>query len=186
MKKFLLINTIILSLGASLSFASGGSHSAPQVSDLLFPFINFVILLMLLYFFLRSKAVDFFRSRSTNIKVDIEKSKEMYADAYRKYEEIEGKLKNADIEGKELLKSLKDEAELEKKHMVKAASEFSEKLKSDSERIINNELKKATRRLKKETVNLATMLAKQELQKEMSAEQQKQLGAEFVDQLKEV
>ena len=179
-KNFTAICFSFLFVGVAQASGDAGGHMDKMFWYSVF---NFSVLAFILYFFLKKPAKDFFRSRSTLIAVDVQNTKKMYDDAYRKYEEIEAKLKNADVEGKKLLQSLKEEAESEKKHMLQVANEFSEKMEKDTQRIIGNEVKRAVSRLKKETVNLATQLAASELESQLDAEKQKQIGKDFIVEL---
>lgn len=167
-----------------LSFASqaseGGAH-ALGLWDIVFPLTNFALLFLGIYFLLKRRAGEFFASRSLNVKMSVEKAKKLYDEAYRQYEEIDAKLKNADVEGKKLIADIKAESESEKKQIVAHAREMAEKIAADSKRMADQEVVKAMQRLKKEAVDLALQLARKKIESEINQEDQTRLGSGFVE-----
>lgn len=176
---------IIIVFWATQVFASGGetTHHGP---DLKFAYvvINFVLLVILLRFFFKNPAKEFFNSRALKTKIAIENSKKLYDEAFRYFEEVKAKLNNADVEGKELLNSVKNQAEQEKLKIIAQAKETSEKIKSDALRIAEQEVVKAKQELKSEAVHLAADIAAQQIKEQITPETQIRLGSEFISQIK--
>lgn len=154
-----------------------------MAQDFYFTVANFIIMIILLYFVLRHSVQAFFRNRATNTRLKMDKVKKIYNETYRKYEEIEAKLKNADIEGKKLLEALKHEGELEKQRLIRKAREAAHQIKFEAERVVKQELTRAKEALRQETTCLAASLAKTRLVELLTAEDQKQLGEEFLANL---
>lgn len=151
-----------------------------------FAVANFLLMITLFYFLLRRALPAFFRARSTNTRIEMEKVKKLYNEAYRKYEEIEAKLKNADVAGKKLLDSLKQEAELEKQRIIRKARESAYQSKFDSERAVKQEVQKAKESLRQETAELAARLAQNRIQASLSSDDQKNLAQEFLTELEKI
>lgn len=161
----------------------GAAHGSPFGKPFLYSLINFTILLIVLFIALRKPAAEFFRKRSTNTHLEMDKAKKYYDEAFHKYKEIDSKLKHADEEGRKLLDSLKRDGELEKHQILSHAQEVSQKIKMDSEKIVQQELRRAQEILKAETVNLAAELASRHLESSITPEDQKALAGEFIQEV---
>lgn len=157
-----------------------------MTKDFYFSVFNFLILSGILFFVLRKTARAFFRKRSTNTKLEIEKAKKFYDEAYRKLEEVEAKLNNVDVEGRKLLGELKQEGHLEKQRMLMQAKDLSLKIKNDTERTVKQEVLKAKEMLKKETSELVAELATEEIKKNITTEDQKSLSQEFLSEIEKM
>jgi len=190
MKKLVVaVSFLVIALFMAMNvYAAGDGGHAVGPGDLkfLYGIANFVILASLLYYLLRKAVPEFFRSRATKTKMTIDEARKSYDEAYRQYEEIEAKLKNADVESKELIATIKEEAEAEKLNIVKRARELAEKIKTDSERIAEQEVKKAGVALKKEAIKLSTELAEELIKQKISNDDQVKLSSNFVSQVKKV
>lgn len=184
---FLFLSVLAL-LANGLSEASSSAHASPakMTTDFYFTVANFLTMILVLYFVLRKSIQSFFRARATNTKLEMEKIKKIYNEAYRKYEEVESRLKNADLDGKKLLDSLKHEGELEKQRIIRKARETSHQIKFDAERVIKQELLKAKEGLRLETAELATRLATQKIQQTLTSADQDQLSTEFLENLSSI
>lgn len=153
---------------------------------LIYTVINFILLVILLSIGLRRPAKEFFSSKSLKTKMDIDEAKKLYDDAYRRFEEMEAKLKNADRESKEMIHRFKEHAELEKHRLIGQAREFSEKIKMDARRIADHEVQKAKHSLKAEVVRLSADLAAKKIKEELTNDDQVRLGTRFVEEIKKV
>lgn len=181
MKIILILVFCFLSVGVQ---ASSGEHHEVTVWTYAFPFINFFILLGVLFYFLKTPIKSMFANRSQNIAQLIRSSQQQHEQTVQAFDEIQNKLKNADDEAKALLKNLKSSAEAEKQNLLNLAQEFSQQLKNETQNLITQEVKKAQITLKTEVVNLSSDLAKAELSKKMTPEIQSRLQNEFISSLK--
>lgn len=190
MKKFAFISSLILALAVSaLAIASSGGHSGGHEAhgpDLKFLYvvINFTILACLLFFGLRKPAAEFFGTRALNSKKRLEEASKLHNEAKKQFELIQSKLTNAEAEGKELIKSVKAQAEQEKIAIIAHAKDLSQKIQKDAERMINQEVAKARAELKSEAVELAMTFAEDKIRKELTPEDQVRLGADFISGIK--
>ncbi|MCP5463963.1 MAG: ATP synthase F0 subunit B [Deltaproteobacteria bacterium] len=178
MNKLSFFIVLILTLALpGVSFAAEGHGPDP------FGIINFFILITLLFLVLKKPIPQFFRGRALKTKLAIDEAQKAYDDAFRHYEEIQCKLKNADVEGKELLASIKEEAELEKQKIVVQARELAENIKKDAKRLADHEIKRARVALKEEAISIAAELAAEKIKTRLSADDHQQIGKEFVGQI---
>lgn len=158
--------------------------SGPTDIKFLVSVLNFLILVGLLYFVLRKKVPEFFRSRATQTKLLLEEARKSYEEACHTYEAIEAKLKNADAEGRGLIAAIKEEAEAEKLTVLQRAKEMAEKIKTDSERLAEQEVKKARVSLQREATLLSVELAEGLIKKSINTGDQKKLSQDFVSRVK--
>ncbi len=145
--------------------------------------INFLALVLVLYIMLRKSVTDFFRKRSTTTRLEMEKSRKFYEESRTRYQEMTSKLDQASIEGKKLLDSIKRDGESEKQQMLESAKAFASKIKEDSEKIVQQELKRAQEALRAETANLAAELATKQIRDSITAADQTHLTNEFITEM---
>lgn len=172
---FLLVTAAVWASGGSSGHAIEGPGKA-----FIYTLINFTILSLGLYFGLKKHIVTFFRDRALTTQVTMEKAQKNYAETQQKLTEIETRLKNADKEGKNLIQAIKDESEAERQNMVKSAREMAERLQSDTQKIAEQEVRRAKELLKAEAVRVALELAGDEVKSQLTSEKQKKLSGEFV------
>lgn len=164
-------------------WASGSEHGhgvAGPGKAFLYAVVNFVLLLLALYFLLKKQAVTFFRDRALTTRMTMDKAQKVYAETQQRLTEIEGRLKNADQEGKNLIQAVKNESEAERQNILKSARDVAERLQNDTQRIAEQEVRRAKEMLKVEAVRVAMELAGQEVKNQLTPEKQKHLSGEFV------
>ncbi len=177
----MLVSVLLL---ASAAQASAEAHHEATVWTYAFPFINFAILLSVLFYFLKAPIKAMFSGRSSEIAQGVAEAQKHHAAAVQKFEDIQEKLKNADAEAKALLQSLKSSGTAEKDSVITAANQFAAQLKIETQNLIAQEVRKAQMTLRAETVNLAAELAQNELSKNLTPDVQSRLQNDFVNQLK--
>jgi len=170
-------------LNLKILAASGPMNVSHMDWSFYFSVINFVLFVAILFFLLRKSIIHFFKNRSHSTKNTMEEARKFYESAYRKYEEIEAKLKNADQKGKKLLEELKNEGELEKENLIKKAKEMAEIIKSDAEKTADQELLKAKEILKQQAAHLIAEMAEAELKSKLNLEDHRRLGSEFLAEI---
>lgn len=166
--------------------ASEGGHEEGPSMALVYWAINFAILVGGLLYFLRKPAKDFFASRSTLIRTNIDQARDLKANAEKKYAEYETRLKSIEKEMKELVASLQKDGELERRRIVEAAAQQVATLKNNGERMLQQELRKAKEELKKEAVTLATELAGDLIRKNMTPEDQGRLVDQYLQKMEKL
>ncbi len=176
------IATIGLILFPLVALASGGeAHHEAATMDLkfLYTVINFVILALGIYFLLRKSMPEFFANRALTIKMAIDESKKAYDIAFKNFHDLEVKIKNSDVESRELLASVKKQAEIEKEGVIAQALESAEKIKKDVQEIARQEVVKAKQAIKVEAVEMAAELAREKIKQTITAQKQIELGENF-------
>src|SRR4030095_13843196 len=129
--------------------AAEEAHGAVNwLKDVVFPWVNFLILFFLLLFLLRRPLKDFLLSRSKNLAQSIEAHAHEKQEAEAKALNYERRLKNIEEEMEDLIAVLKKEGELVRGKIVQEAEESSERIREMTERIGRQEVRKAKERLK--------------------------------------
>ncbi len=160
----------------------GGEHHGPGMA-VVYHAINFAILFGLLFYFLRKPAKEFFASRATLIRSNIEEAKQRKEEASKKYAEYERRLQSIEGEMQGLITGLKQDGELERKRLLETAEQQAASLQSNSERMLQQELRKAKEDLKREAVGLAGQLAEDLIRKNLTPEDQGRLVGQYLEKM---
>ena len=169
-------------LFAASEAAEGGEHHGPGMA-VVFHAINFAILVGLLFYFLRKPVKEFFASRSTLIRSNIDEAKSRKTEASQKYAQYEERLKSIEQEMQGLIQGLKQDGELERKRLLETAEHQAQALKSNSERMLQQELRKAKEDLKREAVGLAGQLAEELIRQNLSPEDQGRIVGQYLQKM---
>lgn len=165
-----------------------GAHHVVQGPDkyFLYALLNFAVLFAALFLALKKPAREFFAGRALTIKQAVDDSKKAYDLANQAFQTLEVKIKNSDAEASELIASVKKQAEIEKNGIVAQATESAEKIKKDVQEIARGEVIKARQILKVEAIEIAAGLAVEKMKQTLTAQDQIQLGQQFVNQVQKV
>lgn len=179
---------LAFSFGTSLAWAAGDAHDSHGIptKPLIYAAINFVLLILILSYFLRKPVKEFFATRAALIEKDIEDSQQLAREAKDKFEEYEQRLKNIVSETETLMESLKKDGELEKQRLIESAEQQAQSLKSTSESMMAQELKRAKEELKRESVELAAQMAEELLKKNINAGDQQRLVQDYLKKMEQV
>lgn len=172
-----------------MAFAEEGAHGAHEIAGpdraLLFSVINFAILSILLFKLLNKPVREFFAARAEAIRATVDEASLAHAQAAHDHQEITRRLQKVNTEAAELIKSLREEGEMERKKIIENANEFSARLKHDSQRIADAEMKKAREELKETAVHLARDLAGKIVVQVMDDREEEKLSKRYLEQLKQ-
>lgn len=171
--------------GAVVSSGEGhGAHGVDWIHGLIYPLINLFLLGGGLFLLLRKPFMEFFRDRSLHTRTELDAAKALYDTSFRQYEEIDTRLKHVQGQGLRLIDEIRAEANEEKTRIVREAGVLAEKIKTDTKRIAEQEVKRALESLKAEAVRLALGLAGKQVKERLKSEDQERLASEFVLELK--
>ena len=172
---------------SSLSFASGaeGAHEGGKSQWLEFAWktLDFVILVIFLYWMLAARIKDFFIGRRKDIKESLEKSTEQKTDAEKKYREYSEKLDKASAEIDGIFEMIKAQGIVEKQKIIEDAEKAARKIKEDAQTRIEQELKKASDELRTEAVALSVRMAEEILKKNITAKDHETMVREYMDKV---
>lgn len=174
-------------LWPTLAMAAGGGHGEGiPYKAIIFAAINFILLALILGYFLRGPVKEFFASRAVLIEKNIKESEQLKLSAQQKFTEYDERLKNIAAESQALVNELKKDGELESERILENAKKQAQALKENSERMMDQELKRAKEELKRESVELAAQMAEDLLKKNLKSEDQQRLVSDYLKKMESV
>ncbi len=181
----------LLALLFSLEFAlasegagHGGAQESGQMTDLLARTVNFILLLVILYFAMRKAAVkEFFRGRREQIKKKLDDLRKGKEEAERRYSELEKKLEEFEARKGEILEQFKTEGLAEKERIISEARERADQMVAQAELTVRREIQGAKSRLQAELFDVAAQKAKEIIVREIREEDQDNLINEFIEKV---
>ena len=164
--------------------AGGGADRSGDLLDLLYRFINFALLVIILFIVLRKVPIkEYFSSRIEGIKKELEDLKKQREAAQRKAQELESKLKAFEGERKEILAQYKADGLAEKERILAEARDRAKQILEQAEMSIQYEMQSAKKKLKQDVVALAAQRAEEIIAREMTDQDQDRLVDEFIEKL---
>jgi F-type H+-transporting ATPase subunit b len=176
MMKMKLFRTLPLLL---ISTPAWAGDAAPWMEIALHAF-NLSILLGVLFYFFGRKVKAMVAQRAADIQVAVDQANEARKAAQLKAEALDMKLR--DLEGQ--LAQIRSQAEVEAAQEAEAILARAEvdaaSIREAAERTIRDETARARQSLRTEAVSLAIQLAGQQLESQITADDQKRLAADFL------
>jgi F-type H+-transporting ATPase subunit b len=155
------------------------THGA-SASQLIFPFINFLIFLYLIKRFLLPYAKDYLRSRHEEIVRSLKEADEGKRRAEAMVQDYRGRLRRLDEESKKIREELRADGGREKAKLLSEAEELATKISADADFLAEQEFKLARQRLREEIARRAETVAAQLVRRHLTADDQKRFVEEFL------
>ncbi|MFU8855397.1 MAG: ATP synthase F0 subunit B [Deferrisomatales bacterium] len=169
--------TLLLTLGALLApavlWAAAEGTGRPPLYDLTMKFVNFGILVGLLYYFLRKPITQALAQRRDSIKKELEEALQARDAAEARYQEYKARVADLQAEIRTIHADFQAEGERQRGRLVADAEKAAESIRRQVESAAAHELKRATDELRTEVATLSVQLAEQLLAKAYTAEDQK-------------
>lgn len=173
---------------------SGGGHevseetgiSPEQWKNLLWWTVNFLLLVAILYKFVKDPVVNIFRSRREAILNEYEDLMAKKREAEKRYAELQEKLKGLEAEAKRLMEAFREQGEREKERIIAEARENAERIKQQAEFYIQQEVNRVKAELRKEVAEMAVKMAEELIRKNITIEDHKRLFDEFIEKVERV
>jgi F-type H+-transporting ATPase subunit b len=178
-----------LFLFCGLGFASEGAghgdvHGNARLLDLGYRFLNFALLVIILFVVIRKTAIkDFFSARREEIRKNFDSLKAERDSAEARYQELEKKLKEFEGKKKEIIDQFRAEGFEEKERIIADAEERAKQILNQADLTIEREIRAAGDRLKQEMVDVAARKAKEIIVKEIKDSDQDNLVNEFIEKV---
>lgn len=147
--------------------------------------INFILFVGMLVYFLRTPLKDFWIARALAIKHMVEKSLRLKEEAEKNLAVIEKRFSKIDAEVQALVKDIEAETISEKKQIEEDAKNVIKKIQLDTEKIAEQEIKRARESLKADVVFQAIHLAEKLIREKITPNDQLKLAERFVKQASE-
>ncbi len=161
------------------------SEGAAKANAVYFSLINFILLVVGLYFILKKPVKDFFKERNFLVKKGFEDAKQLKETADLQIEEYSSKIRNVETEVSKIIDEIRNEGELERNKIVSDAQKMAERLKMDSQKLIEQEFRKAKEKLKQEVIQLSVQLASEKIKQDMSETQQSSIVQSYLNKMEQ-
>ena len=138
-------------------------------------FVNFVIFIGLLVFFLKKPLAAFWVERTQGLKARFEEADSLSRTARKEHGEWSQKISGVEEDAKNLILSFQREGDREKTKLMEEAVSVSNQIRTDSTKIAQQEVQKAVEALKVKTAELATKAAEGFLKESLNASDQSRL-----------
>jgi F-type H+-transporting ATPase subunit b len=180
---FFIITTVSLVFGAE---AEGEHHgiTSTQLKNLLWFTLNFIVLCLILYKFLKKPIIDMFKARQENILKQYNELLEKKKEAEAKYVELQEKIKNLEKEAQEIYQNYVEQGIKEKERIIAEANAQAERIKQQAQLYIQHEMEKAKAILREEIAEASVKLAEEILKKNITEEDQKRMIKDFINEIK--
>ena len=175
-------------LWTGLVWASGGEGGEHHVSFMMeaFRVVNFVVFAFLLYKFAGQPIKNYFKERIHTIELALREAKEAMEEAEERAKEHAAKLKNAEVELKDMLYHAERERDEQIRRIREETEKMAQRIREQAEAAANLEVKKARMELQKEAAELAVSMAEGLIKENFTDEDQMRLLSEYTTKIKGV
>jgi F-type H+-transporting ATPase subunit b len=142
----------------------GHGERVPSISDLVFPVINFLLFVFILYRYVIPTVRDALRQRREKITLALEEAKRAKEEAERLRQDYEQKIAGLAAEQEKIREQALEAAERERGRIVEEARQMAERVKNEVQQIAQREVEEARRTLRQEVANQAVRMATELLQ----------------------
>ena len=166
---------------------AAGEHAAEEHSvwaGLLWPTVNFLLLVGSLWWFLKEPVATYMRDRHSTIRKELVEAANVKAAAAAQLAEIDAKLRALPGEIETLRTRGSQEIVAEEQRIAAMASAERERLLEQTRREINFQLRLAKRELVEHAANLSVQLASDRLQQQITPDDHNILVDRYLDQVK--
>lgn len=163
--------------------APAAAASGDGIASLLWPAVNFIILLAVLFVFARKPALEFFAARRDEIRGDLDQAASMKKEAEERYAKWQRRLVDLEQELDGIRATARERAEAEREKILADARASAERIQRDAGAAIDQELRRARQSLRDEASDLAVELAGGILQEQVGDSDRDRLLDEFIERI---
>lgn len=167
-------------LVATPALAAGGGDGENKTAELVWQAVNLALLLTVLYFAARKPIKAYFADRRQEIQREIQTADQLLADSRRQFAQWQDKLAELEQEVQTIRDETRRRAEDEREHIIAAAHDSAERIKSDAVAAVDQELRRAHAALREEAATLAVDLAQGMLADQVDDRDRDRLMDEFI------
>jgi F-type H+-transporting ATPase subunit b len=172
-----------LFVAVSLSIATPALASDGGEGGLLYPIINFVLLIAALIYFARKPVLDFLGDRRGEIQNSLKTSSDLLGEAEKKFAAWQRKLADLEQELESIRATSRERAENERANIIADATASAERIKADARAAIEQELRRSRDVLREEAADLALELAENLLRAQVNDSDRERLVTEFIERV---
>ena len=176
--------SVFLLMIVSVALASEeGGHDGKKMFEFMWKTIDFVALVILLWWLAGAKIKAFFAGRRQDIKDSLENSARQKKEAEEKYKEYSDKIDKASAEIDGIFEMIKAQGVTEKQKIIEEAEKVAKKIKEDSQMRTAQELKKASDQLRSEAVILSVQMAEDIIKKNIAVQDHEAIVKEYMEKV---
>lgn len=157
-----------------------------SISSLLYPFINFSILVGGLFYFLRLPTKSFVRGRHANLKEELDQVQKKLSEAQQQYQDYSHRLSTMDAEISSLVQTVRSEAESSKIKILTEARRAADQIVIDSKRTAEAMVAEFREQTRVNLVNQVIARAETILKTKTTGDVREQLKKDFSKQVESV
>src|SRR5690625_5273759 len=156
-----------------------------RVGDMLVQLFFFIVLLILLRKFAWGPVMNMMEKREKHVANEIEAAEASRRDAEEAREEAESRLKQTKQEAQQIIEDAKNAGVRQEHEIVASAKNEADRIKHAAQEEIQNEKEKALQALQDKVASLSVLIARKVIEKEISAQDQEELIADYIKQVGE-
>lgn len=181
-----LIGVLLLSATEVLASGSGQIEVKALGIEQVYQAINVSILAGILFWFLKPKVIEMFKSRSIDLQKAVTESKRLKEEAEVQKEEIQNRLRKLSATANETLARVQAEANALKARMKEETAKAINDIQREAKLAAEREILKAQGTLYEEALESSLSQARKLLTEGVVATDQKRLQKEFVEKIEAV
>lgn len=167
---------------------AGPAHAAEDAhggGGLLWPTLNFALLLAVLIYFARKPVLTYLSNRRDAITGDIESAAQLLTEAERRLAEWSQKAANLDQQVASIRDATRRSAEAERDRILADARATAERIRQSAGAVAERELSQARETLRQEAADLAVELAARILRDQVNDGDRTRLVDEFIERIEQ-
>lgn len=172
----------LMGLLAAPALAAEGGSAHPWL-DLLYKAINLVVLVGILWYFLRKPVAGFFRNAAREEREALDNTRQTETDAVKELEAQKTRLAQMQQELERMLADSRADAAAEMTRMTNEANAHADRMKQAALQKIEQEFRKAQIELRTELANRTLGLAEEGIKSRIGPTDHQRLVREYIDQL---
>lgn len=178
----LILSSLAVAAAPALALAveGHGHHEPAQISNLLWPAVNFTIYALIIRSIFKKMVGPALLARAASFEQSFKHAAQVLEDAERELRQVQLRLKDIRKEQDALRERLSDEGSHIAGEVVAQAEQTAAGIRKDISRRIERELHVATSDVKQQVIRRATELARVELEKSLSEQDDYRLRQEAV------
>jgi len=172
---------------ALASGGEGGGHGGGDVTNLLYRILNFVLMVIVLVVVIRKTTIkDFFSNRKEEIRQKLESLKKDKEAAESRCSELEKKLREFEVQKKEIMDQFRSDGAAEREKIVREARERAAQILAQANLTVEREIQGARDRLRQEVVEMAATKAEAIIAQQIQDSDQDHLVSEFIERVEKL
>jgi F-type H+-transporting ATPase subunit b len=151
--------------------------------DYIFQIVNFIILLAILFKFLRTPLKGYLEKRHNQVREELEKARELSAAADAAYKRAQDRLENLENEVKEIREQMLHEVAEEKTRLMEEAEKKAEQIRVQAQQGLYEEIAQIKKQLERNLSLEALTLAEKIIKERITEKDQKHLIDQFIQRI---